>query len=91
MVSPKLLKRKGSSANCASFLTFTVIAESHLGLAETNSVFASADAIELFELGLLNVLQVSNVNAMSCMAVLASLPATGSGCKHNTRVRVEEY
>lgn len=37
-------------------LTFTVVAKGHLGLAETNGVFASADAIELFELGLLNVL-----------------------------------
>ena len=39
-----------------AMLTFAVVAEGHLGLAETNGVFASADAIELFELGLLNVL-----------------------------------
>ena len=38
-------------------LTLTVIAEGHLGLAETNGVLASADAIELFELSLLNILK----------------------------------
>lgn len=37
-------------------LTLTIIAEAHLGLTETNCVFASADAIELFELALLNIL-----------------------------------
>jgi hypothetical protein len=37
-------------------LTFTVVAEGHLGLAETDGVLSSADAIELLELGLVDVL-----------------------------------
>jgi hypothetical protein len=38
-------------------LTLTVIAEAHLGLAKTNGVLSSADAIELLELSLLNILE----------------------------------
>lgn len=38
-------------------LTFAVVAERHLGLAETNRVLALGDAIELFELGLVDALQ----------------------------------
>lgn len=38
-------------------LTLAIIAEGHLGLAKTNGVFSSADAIELLELSLLNVLE----------------------------------
>ena len=37
-------------------LTLTVVAEGHLGLAETNGVLASGDAIELLELGLVDAL-----------------------------------
>lgn len=39
-------------------LTLTVVAEGHLGLAETNGVLAGADAIELLELGLLDILEL---------------------------------
>ena len=38
-------------------LTLTVVAEGHLGLAETNGVFARGDAIEFLELGLVDALQ----------------------------------
>ena len=41
-----------------SRLTFSVVAEAHLGLAETNGVLAGADAIELLELCLVDALQV---------------------------------
>lgn len=37
-------------------LTLTVVAEGHLGLAETNGVFALRDAIELLEFSLVNAL-----------------------------------
>jgi hypothetical protein len=37
-------------------LTLAVVAEGHLGLAETNGVFALRDAIELLEFGLVNAL-----------------------------------
>jgi hypothetical protein len=37
-------------------LTLTIVAEGHLGLAETNGVLASGDAIELLELGLVDAL-----------------------------------
>ena len=40
-------------------LTFSVVAEAHLGLAETNGVLAGADAIELLELCLVDALQAS--------------------------------
>ena len=36
--------------------TFTVITEAHLGLAKTNGVLALTNAIELFELSLVNTL-----------------------------------
>jgi hypothetical protein len=39
-----------------SRLTLAVIAERHLGLAETNRVFALGDAIELLEFGLVDAL-----------------------------------
>ena len=38
-------------------LTLAVVAEGHLGLAETNSVLACGDSIELLELSLVNALQ----------------------------------
>ena len=38
-------------------LTFSVVAEAHLGLAETNGVLAGADAIKLLELCLVDALQ----------------------------------
>jgi hypothetical protein len=38
-------------------LTLAVVAEGHLGLAETNGVLALRDAIELLELSLVNALQ----------------------------------
>jgi hypothetical protein len=37
-------------------LTFAVVAEGHLGLAETNGVFALGNAIELLELCLVDAL-----------------------------------
>lgn len=37
--------------------TFSVIAEAHLCLAQTNCVLSLADAIELLEVGLLNALR----------------------------------
>jgi hypothetical protein len=37
-------------------LTFTVVAKAHLGLAEANGVFPSANTIELLEFGLLDAL-----------------------------------
>ena len=40
-------------------LTFSIVAEAHLGLAETNGVLAGADAIELLELCLVDALQAS--------------------------------
>jgi hypothetical protein len=36
--------------------TLAVIAEAHLGLAETNGVFSGTDAIVLLELGLVDAL-----------------------------------
>ena len=45
------------ACNChGMFVTFTVVAKRHLGLAQTNCVLSSADSIELFKLGLLNIL-----------------------------------
>jgi hypothetical protein len=38
-------------------LTLAVVAEGHLGLAETNRVLALGDAIELLELGLVDALR----------------------------------
>ena len=43
---------------CISPHTFSVIAEAHLGLAETNCVFALRDAIELLKFGLVDALRV---------------------------------
>lgn len=40
-------------------LTLSVITEGHFGLAETNCVLSSGDAIELLKLGLVNALQPS--------------------------------
>lgn len=37
-------------------LTLAVVAEGHLGLAQTNCVFAGADAVELLKLGLFDIL-----------------------------------
>lgn len=42
-------------------LTFAVVAEGHLGLAEANSVLARSDAIELLKLGLVYALQVESL------------------------------
>ena len=38
-------------------LTLAVVAERHLGLAETNCVFTRGDAIELFKLSLVDTLR----------------------------------
>lgn len=44
-------------SSCNFFLlTFTVIAEAHFSLSETNCVFSLANAIELFQLSLVNAL-----------------------------------
>lgn len=37
-------------------ITFSIVAEAHLGLAKTNGIFALGDAIELLELGLVDAL-----------------------------------
>jgi hypothetical protein len=47
-----------------SSVTFSVVAEAHLGLAETNGVLAGADAIELLELCLVDALQSSGQRSM---------------------------
>jgi hypothetical protein len=47
---------QNDSEMLVSELTFTVIAEAHLCLAEADRVFARADAIELLELALLDIL-----------------------------------
>lgn len=39
-------------------LAFSIIAEAHFGLSETNCVFPLANAIKLFQLGLVNALYV---------------------------------
>jgi hypothetical protein len=52
-------------AQGGKLLTFAVIAEAHLGLAEADRVFARTDAIELLELGLLDILGGSKLSAMS--------------------------
>ena len=41
-----------------SVLTFAIIAKAHLGLAKTDCVLSGADAIELFQLVLVDILQV---------------------------------
>jgi hypothetical protein len=46
-------------------LTFSVVAEAHLGLAETNGVFALADAIELLELCLVDALHATRQPPMA--------------------------
>ena len=38
--------------------TLTVVAEGHLGLAQTNGVLARSDAIELLEFSLVDALQM---------------------------------
>lgn len=38
-------------------LTLTIVAEAHLGLAKTNGVLSGANAIELLELNLINILE----------------------------------
>jgi hypothetical protein len=40
----------------SDLLTFSVVTEAHLGLAQTNGIFASADAIEFLKLDLINTL-----------------------------------
>jgi hypothetical protein len=47
-----------------SSVTFSVVAEAHLGLAEANGVLAGADAIELLELCLVDALQSSGQRSM---------------------------
>ena len=42
-------------------LTFAVVAEAHLCLAEANGVLALAHAVELFEFFLINALQVVSI------------------------------
>ena len=53
-----IFQRRGSWP-CS--LTLAVVAKGHLGLAETNSVLAGADAIELLKLGLLDILESGSV------------------------------
>lgn len=43
--------------------TFSIVAEAHFGLAQANCVFSSADAIELLELGLLDILSSQDMLA----------------------------
>jgi hypothetical protein len=58
-----------------SSVTFSVVAEAHLGLAEANGVLAGADAIELLELCLVDALQSSGQRSM----LLERRPYFGSG------------
>jgi hypothetical protein len=44
--------------------TLAVVAEAHLGLAETNGILASANAIELLELGLVDALEGNSKSAL---------------------------
>lgn len=41
--------------------TLTVVAEGHLGLAQTNGVLARSDAIELLEFSLVDALQMGRL------------------------------
>ena len=41
----------------AAMLTFTIIAEAHSGLAQTNCVLSGAGTVELLEFGLLDILR----------------------------------
>ena len=49
--------RLGACAWICEEHTLAVVAEGHLGLAETNGVLACGDAIELLKLGLVDALQ----------------------------------
>lgn len=44
--------------------TLTVVAEAHLGLAETNGILASANAIELLQLGLVDALEGETIKSV---------------------------
>ena len=58
--------------------TFSVIAKAHLCLAETNCVFSAADTVELFQLGLLDILclaPVSDIGARRAAAAVAARTA----------------
>jgi hypothetical protein len=54
-------------------LTLTVVAEGHLSLAEANGVFALGDAIELFQLGLVDALHILSVGVVNKAAGNSSL------------------
>jgi hypothetical protein len=61
--------------------TLTVVAEGHLGLAETNGVLSLGDAIELFKLGLVDtLLSVSTASSSSSSSSkVATTPPPGVG------------
>ena len=50
-----------ASRNLALSHTFAVVTEAHLGLAKTNGVLSGANAIELLELNLINILKASKI------------------------------
>jgi hypothetical protein len=65
-------------------LTLAVVAEGHLSLAKTNSVLAGADAIELLELGLLNILQgLLSVPSLSLSCVVRICEADVHAPQHS--------
>lgn len=56
------MSASASASDCCEpyagfWLTLSVVAEAHSGLAEANGVLSSADSIELFKLGLVDALQ----------------------------------
>ena len=55
-------------------LTFSVIAEAHLGLTKTNGVFPLTDSIEFFEFFLVDALEIFPVSQLQ----LGSRPCSGS-------------
>jgi len=59
-------------------LTLAVVAEGHLGLAEANCVLSRAGAIELLELGLLDILWYS-LSASLLMGLPLILSGEGRG------------
>ena len=54
-----MIRSDSSKAEFHRFeLTFSIIAEAHFGLSETNCVFSLANAIKLFQLSLVDTLWI---------------------------------
>jgi hypothetical protein len=69
--APKACVEKGK------ILTLTIITERHLGLPKPDGVFARADAIELFQLGLANILRFRTVSDVGARGSRACPDAKG--------------